>query len=61
MNVKKIRRRPLLKGEVIPRRVCLHCGNRWIPRVEVTVKCPSCNSPYWNRRPAVEKLARSAT
>jgi predicted Zn-ribbon and HTH transcriptional regulator len=29
---------------------CLRCGHRWWPRQAAkTRKCPSCNSPYWDR------------
>jgi len=34
----------------IPRYRCERCGHRWIPRGnETPLKCPHCNSPYWNR------------
>ena len=33
---------------------CERCEWKWAPRlvtddIEIPVKCPRCNSPYWNR------------
>lgn len=33
----------------VPLRECLRCGSQWIPRRRVSVKCPRCGSPYWDR------------
>jgi rubrerythrin len=30
---------------------CLRCQHDWLPRSEELPKnCPSCNSPYWNKK-----------
>lgn len=29
---------------------CLRCSYVWLPRtVERPIKCPKCQSPYWNK------------
>ena len=28
---------------------CLRCGVTWMPRVALPVRCPRCQSPYWDR------------
>jgi uncharacterized protein (DUF433 family)/DNA-directed RNA polymerase subunit RPC12/RpoP len=29
---------------------CLRCGHQWLPRKKgVPLKCPSCDSPYWQK------------
>lgn len=32
------------------RRVCLRCGYKWVPRIDVSRVCPQCKSPYWDRK-----------
>lgn len=29
---------------------CVRCGHQWIPRTKNIITCPSCRSPYWNRK-----------
>ena len=31
------------------KQTCLRCGVTWMPRVAQPVRCPRCQSPYWNR------------
>ncbi len=28
--------------------ICKKCGFSWLPRTEMPIKCPSCQSKYWN-------------
>lgn len=28
---------------------CKRCGHAWIPRTTRPLRCPACNSPYWDR------------
>ena len=41
----------------IPTLSCKRCLHTWFPRhVELPVKCPKCQSPYWNK----ERIKRKA-
>jgi DNA-directed RNA polymerase subunit RPC12/RpoP len=34
----------------LPRRHCLRCGYRWIPRTDMpAITCAQCRSPYWDK------------
>lgn len=40
---------------------CLRCGHSWVQRKPNPIYCPSCKSPYWNRkRRGEEKPAPTA-
>lgn len=40
--------------------LCLRCGHRWLPRVRDVRRCPSCQSPYYNRPREKEVVRRGA-
>jgi len=42
---------------------CKRCGHVWIPRREkLSVTCPKCRSPYWNKeRRIVNGNAKKST
>jgi len=29
---------------------CKQCGHKWVPRIANPAVCPSCHSPYWNKK-----------
>ena len=29
---------------------CLRCGYKWLPRIAEVRICPTCKSPYWDRK-----------
>jgi hypothetical protein len=40
---------------------CKRCGHRWAPRGSRTpVRCPKCQSPYWQNERSRERTSRSA-
>lgn len=44
-------------GKVMIRK-CLHCGHEWCARVVMPMKCPFCQTKYWNsQKPAVDPKA----
>lgn len=38
----------------IYRVTCLRCGHVWPPKSATPVKCPRCQTPYWNK-PRLER------
>lgn len=38
---------------------CLHCGHRWLPRINfMPLCCASCKSPYWRRVPIKKQISK---
>ena len=35
---------------------CERCQHKWVPRKPEVRICPSCKSPYWDRKPKKTKV-----
>ena len=45
----------------LPKYKCLRCDHEWVPRKEgKPIKCPKCQSPYWDKPRQADRFLRMA-